>query len=90
MLDHVNSNNISGTRYLATTVRGKVPGIKKEKRQGKKEKKRKEKKNEAKTNMRSGRRRSPEGTRLLFAGGTVSPTMCPADGQHKDDKNGPT
>ena len=26
--------------------------------------------------MRSGNRPSPEGTRLLFAGGTVSPVMC--------------
>ena len=24
---------------------------------------------------------------LLFAGGTVSPMMCPADGQQKDDEN---
>ena len=47
-------------------------------------------KNETKANMRSGSRPSPEGTRLLFAGGTVSPTMCPADGQQKDDKKGQT
>ena len=42
--------------------------------------------------MRSGSRPRPEGTRLLFAGGTVSPIMCPAesDEQHKDDKKGPT
>ena len=40
--------------------------------------------------MRSGSRPSPEGTRLLFAGGTVSPMMCPADGQQKDDKKGQT
>ena len=25
-----------------------------------------------------------------FAGGTVSPVMCPADGQQKDDKKGQT
>ena len=37
-------------------------------------------------NMRSGSRPSPKGTRLLFAGGTVSPMMRPADGQQKDDK----
>ena len=37
--------------------------------------------------MRSGSRPSPEGTRLKFAGGAVSPVMmCPADGQQKDDK----
>ena len=39
--------------------------------------------------MRSGSRPSPEGTKLPFAGGTVSPMMmCPADGQQKDDKKG--
>ena len=43
-------------------------------------------KNETKANMRSGSRPSLEGTRLLFAAGTVSPMMCPADGQQKDDK----
>ena len=43
-----------------------------------------------KTNiMRSGSRPSPEGTRLLSAG-TVSPMMCPADGQQKDDEEGQT
>ena len=42
-----------------------------------KEKKRNEK--ETKTNMRSGRRPNPEGTRLLFAG-TISPRMISADG----------
>ena len=40
--------------------------------------------------MRSGSRASREGTRLLFAGGTVSPMMCPADGQQKDDNKGQT
>ena len=40
--------------------------------------------------MRSGSRPSPEGTRLLFAGDTVSPMMCPADGQQKNDKKGQT
>ena len=42
------------------------------------------------TCMHSGSRPSPEGTRLLFAGDKVSPTMCPADGQQKNDKNGQT
>ena len=42
------------------------------------------------TCMRSGSRPSPEGTRLLFAGDTVSPMMCPADGQQKNDKKGQT
>ena len=47
-------------------------------------------KNETKTNTRSGSRPRPEGTRLLFASGTVSPMMCPADGQQKDEKKGQT
>ena len=40
-------------------------------------------------NMRSGRRPIPEGTRLVFAGGTASPMMCPSDEQ-KDDEKGQT
>ena len=40
--------------------------------------------------MRSGSRPTPEGSRLLFAGDTVSPMMCPADRQPKDDKKGHT
>ena len=54
--------------------------------------KRKEKKkqNGAKTSMRSGSRPSPEGTKLVFAGGAVSPVMCPADGQQNDDNKGQT
>ena len=57
-------------------------------RKGKKERNRKEKKKrkygkerkfETKTNLRSGRRPSPEETRLLFAG-TISPMICPGDG----------
>ena len=36
--------------------------------------------------MRTESRSSPEGTRLLFAGDTVSPMMCPADGQQKNDQ----
>ena len=39
--------------------------------------------------MRSGSRPSPDGTRLLFAGDTVSPMMCPADGQQEKDKKRP-
>ena len=46
-------------------------------------------KNERKTNMRSGSRPCPEETRLLVAGGTVSPMMYPDDGQEKDDKKRP-
>ena len=44
------------------------------------------------TYMLSGTRPSPEGTRLLllFAGGAVSPMMCPADGHQKDDKKSET
>ena len=45
-------------------------------------------KNETKNNRTcSGSRPSPKGTRLLFAGCTVSPMMCPCDGQQKDDGN---
>ena len=41
--------------------------------------------------MRPGSRPSREGTRLLFAGGTVSPTMMyPADRQQEDGKKGQT
>ena len=46
---------------------------------GKEQKERKQKKNETKTNMWSGRRPSPEGTRLLFVG-TLSPITCSVDG----------
>ena len=42
--------------------------------------------NETKTNMRSESKPCREGTRLLFAGGTVSLTMCPADEKQKDKK----
>ena len=38
--------------------------------------------------MSSGGRPSHEGTRLMFASCTVSPIMCPAHGQQKDDKKG--
>ena len=36
--------------------------------------------------MHWGSRPSREGTRLVLTGGTVSPMMCPADGQHNDNK----
>ena len=39
--------------------------------------------------MCSGSRPSREGTRFVFAGGTVSLTMYPADGPQKDDKKKP-
>ena len=46
--------------------------------------------NKTSTNiMRSGRTPSPEGKSLRF-GGTVSPMMCPADGQQKEDEDGLT
>ena len=38
--------------------------------------------------MHSYSRPSREGTRLVFASGTVSPVMCSSDGQQKDDKKG--
>ena len=82
MPDYVNRNYISGTSQLLRSTRyqeGKKTG------KERKEKKRKMK-NETKTNIRSGSRPSPEGTRLLFADGTVSPMMCPADEQQKDDE----
>ena len=86
MPDYVHNSNISGTSQLYYCKEYQVPGIKKENRQGKKLTKI-IMKNGTKTNiMRSGSRPSPEWTRLLFAGGTVSPMMCPADGQQKEDK----
>ena len=61
-------------------------GKKGNKQKGKGKKTKKGKKNEAENNMRSGRRPSPEGSRLLFAG-TLSPMICPVDvpaeGRHK-------
>ena len=42
------------------------------------------------TCMRSGSRPSLEGARFLFAGDTVSPMMCPADGQRNNDEKGQT
>ena len=55
----------------------------------KKKKQRKERKNKQKTScMRAGRRPSPEGTRLLFAG-TVSPMISLGDGptERRHDKS---
>ena len=40
--------------------------------------------------MRSGSRPTPEWTRLLCVDGTVSPMICPADGQQNDAKRGQT
>ena len=72
-----------------STIINQVPGIKKENRQGKKLTKI-IMKNGTKTNiMRSGSRPSPEETRLLLAG-TVSPMICRADRQQKDDEEGQT
>ena len=52
----------------------------------KKRQRKKENKNGTKTTMHTGSRPSREGTRMVFAGGTVSPMMCPSQGQQKDDK----
>ena len=38
--------------------------------------------------MHSGSRPNHDGTRLMFASGTVSPMMCPSDRQHEDEKKG--
>ena len=57
---------------------------KKEKEIGKERKQ----KNGINTIMHSGSRSSRERRRLVFAGGTVCPMMCPSDGQQKDDKKG--
>ena len=46
--------------------------------------------NYTKTSMRPRSGPSPEGTKLMFAGGAVSPIMCPVDGQQRDAKNGQT
>ena len=71
-----NCYSLRSTRYQAS---------RRKKDRERKKTKHKKKKNETKqTYMRSGSRPSPEGTRLLFAGGTVSPMMCTADGQQKD------
>ena len=50
----------------------------------------KENKNRNKTIMHSVSTPRRDGTRLVFGGGTVSPMMCPSDGQQKDDKKGQT
>ena len=89
MPDYVHNSNISGTSQLYYCKEYQVPGIKKENRQGKKLTKI-IMKNGTKTNiMRSGSRPSPEETRLLLAG-TVSPMICRADRQQKDDEEGQT
>ena len=38
--------------------------------------------------MHSGSRPNHEGTRLMFASGTVSPMMCPSDEQQEGRKKG--
>ena len=83
MPDCVKNNNISCTSHLNLWA----PGTRyQERKQTGKRKKGKKVKNETKTNiMRSGSRPSPDGIILLFAG-TVSPMMCPADGQQNDDE----
>ena len=57
-------------------------------KKGKETGKEKVQKDATKTIMHSGSRPSHEGTWLMFGSGTVSPTMCPSDGQQKDDKKG--
>ena len=86
MPDYVN-NNISGTSQLLRSTRYQVSRRKLDRER--KKRKWNEKWNKNKRTC-SGSRPSPEGTRLLFAGGTVSPMMCPSDGQQKDDKKGQT
>ena len=89
MPDYVNNNDIA-IRYLATILKSTRYQVSKRKTGREINKEIKKMKHETKTNiMRSGSRPSPEGTRLLFAG-TVSPMMCPADGQQKDDEKGQT
>ena len=87
MPDYVNYNSYLYTRYLwyLVTRRKEYQASRKKKRQGKREKHARQK-TKGSIYMRSGSRPSPDGTRLLFAGGTVSPMMCPADGQQKDKK----
>ena len=81
MPDYVNYNSYLYTRYLwyLVTRRKEYQASRKKKRQGKREKHARQK-TKGSIYMRSGSRPSPDGTRLLFAGGTVSPMMCPADG----------
>ena len=73
MPDYVNNNDIA-IRYLATILKSTRYQVSKRKTGREINKEIKKMKHETKTNiMRSGSRPSPEGTRLLFAGGTVSP-----------------
>ena len=88
-MHYVNNNNISGTSQLLYGV----PDTRYQ--EGKKTGKERKEKKKCKLKpkqiyMRSGSRPTPEGSRLLFAGDTVSPMMCPADRQPKDDKKGHT
>ena len=74
-------NNFGISRYRYHAIYFEVYN-KKEKEAGKERKQR----NETKTIMHWGSRPSRGGIRLVFAGGTISPVMCPSDGQQKDDK----
>ena len=58
-------------------------------KKGKETGKERKQKDATKTIMHSSSRPNHEGTRLMFASGTVSPTMCPSGGQPKDDQKGP-
>ena len=57
-------------------------------KKGKESGKDRKQKDATKTIVYSGGRPNHEGTRLMFASGTVSPMMCPSDGQQTDDKKG--
>ena len=66
--------------HIRAPQKGRVKKGKKKNRKNIKVKKRKKMKQ--KTSMRSGRRPSPEGARLLVAG-TINPMICPVDGPTK-------
>ena len=86
MPDYVNIT-ISGTSQQLRSTRYQVSGRKKD-RERKKTKEIKIETWNINKRTRSGSRPSFEGTSLLFAGGTVSPMMCPSDGQQKNDEKG--
>ena len=77
---------VPGTSQLLFGVPGVNTRYQEGKKTGKGKKERRKKMKTKKACIRSGIRPSPEGTRLLFAGDTVSPMMCPADGQQKNNK----
>ena len=76
-LDYLDTDTM---RYIYTSKYIYI--TKREKRQGKKAE------DATRTITDSGSRPNHEGTRLMFASGTVSPMTCPSDGQQKDDKKG--